>query len=126
MKMNKLTSKQYIQMVKDAQATELDITTRKNADYSGTQFAFKNFDLVEQLGICSAEEAILVRMADKLSRVSTLIHSGSARVDDEKITDTLMDLSNYARILMIYILTKEVWTPENSTDTATVSSETPE
>lgn len=117
--MNKLTSKQYLNLVKTLQAEELDITTRKNADYSWDTLAFNNFDMVEKLWICSAEIGILVRMTDKISRIITLLNSGKEwKVQDEKITDTLTDLSNYARILNIYILTKDrEWTQENLVDT---------
>ena len=116
--MNKLKSKDYFEYVKKLQAEEFDITTRKNSDYSGDTHAFGNFDMVELLGICSAETGLLVRMTDKISRVITLIQSGKEwKVQDEKITDTLTDLSNYARILNIYILTKEKWTQEILLDT---------
>lgn len=105
--MNKLSSKDYIGYVKSLQAEEFAITQAKNADYSGDTYAFQNFDMVEKLGICSAETGILVRMTDKLARIITLIDSkDGGKVKDEKITDTLTDLANYARILNIYILTK--------------------
>lgn len=84
----------------------LAITTAKNKDYSAGSDAFKNFKQCEVLGICSAEKGILVRMTDKMTRIANLLDAEAA-VADEKIEDTLMDLSNYALILLIYIKEKK-------------------
>ena len=116
--MNKLKSSDYLKHVQRLQSIEYDITKRKNADYAWKDLAFKNFDMVEQLGICSAETGILVRLTDKLSRIINLLNTNSERqVLDESISDTLTDMANYARILNIYLLTKPtLWTAENSID----------
>lgn len=85
-------------------AEAADTVAKKNADYSGPDSdGFKNFKLVEQLGICSTEVGFLVRMCDKLARLSTLVGSGAEpQVADESIDDTLGDLSNYAMLMRIY------------------------
>ena len=60
---------------------------RKNADY-GDSFAqlrkrYPNF--------------VCMRLFDKLNRLDTLIQPGyEAKVTDEKLEDTLMDIANYA------------------------------
>lgn len=60
---------------------------RKNADY-GDSFAqlrkrYPNF--------------VCMRLFDKLNRLDTLIQPGyEAKVSDEKLEDTLMDIANYA------------------------------
>ena len=77
------------------------IMERKNSDYAKIS-AFWNFELVEKLWITSIEKWILVRMADKMSRISTLIDQ-DAKVKDESIMDTLQDLANYSVILKIYL-----------------------
>ena len=76
----------------------------KNNDYAMAQGGdpYKNFRLCEQLGICSVEKGILVRLCDKMSRICNLIES-EGKVKDEKITDTLIDLANYAVILKCWI-----------------------
>ena len=71
----------------------------KNHDYGATEDAFNNFRNCERLGICSAEKGILVRMSDKLSRASTLLNK-EAKVEDEKIRDTIIDLCVYGNILL--------------------------
>lgn len=79
---------------------------KKNSDYSGDGDAFKNFRLCEAASLASVEQGILVRMLDKLGRVSTLVQHGTSQVD-ESIEDTLIDLINYSAILITYLKTKE-------------------
>lgn len=59
---------------------------RKNHDY-GDSFA----TLREKY-----PNAILIRLTDKLNRLDRLISGNEARVKDENIEDTLLDLANYA------------------------------
>lgn len=58
---------------------------RKNADY-GDSFA-KTRELIPN--------AILVRLHDKLNRVTSLMLKGNQKVSDESIEDTLLDMANY-------------------------------
>jgi len=84
---------------------------RKNHDYCGgdkEDNPFKNFELVEQLGVTSVNQGFLVRMCDKLSRITSLIDN-EAKVKDEAIEDTLVDLANYAIIMSLYVKSKKTW-----------------
>lgn len=86
-----------------------DIMVKKNSDYSGWDSCsnpFKNFQLVEQLGVSSVEQGFLVRMCDKMSRITSLIDN-EAKVSDESICDTLTDLANYAIIMSLYVKSKK-------------------
>ena len=96
--MNKTNFKEEFKKTLD---TMYSIMEKKNADYAKSD-PFWNFKLVESLWITSVEKGILVRMADKMSRISTLIDQ-EAQVKDEAIEDTLQDLANYAIILKIYL-----------------------
>ena len=58
----------------------------KNHDY-GDSFA-KTRELIPN--------AILVRLHDKLNRVTSLLLKGEQKVCDESVEDTLLDLANYA------------------------------
>lgn len=78
---------------------------RKNHDYAGDEDPYKNFRLAEQIGVCTLEKAILVRMCDKMSRIGQLIDKES-KVKDEAIEDTLIDLANYSIILAGYLKNK--------------------
>lgn len=85
-----------------------DISTRKNHDYSGfEESAFGNFEVVERCGIATTEQGFLTRMMDKISRINSFLKQGICLVADEKIEDSLMDLSNYCILLSAYIKTKK-------------------
>ena len=77
---------------------------RKNGDYANPEDPFANFRDCEALGV-SIERGILVRMSDKMRRVSNLLDK-EPLVTDESIADTLSDLANYALILRIYLESK--------------------
>ena len=47
---------------------------------------------------------MLVRMTDKMQRVANLLYK-EADVADEKLQDSLLDLSNYADIMNVYLST---------------------
>ena len=76
---------------------------KKNNDYAGENNIdpYKNFRGSEFVGV-PPDRAILVRLMDKISRVSNLL-SQEAAVKDEAIEDTLVDIINYSAILKSYI-----------------------
>ena len=100
-----MKTKDYLKKLELNQVVALEIMKRKNADYAGIEDPFRNFNNVEVLGVCSTEAGIIVRMTDKLSRIANLIKQ-DAKVKDESISDTLIDLMNYANILKVYINNK--------------------
>jgi hypothetical protein len=82
----------------------LAISKAKSNDYAGKEHPFKNFALVAELGLCSTEVGIVVRIGDKISRLSTLIRKPDQRsVVDETIQDTIDDAINYLAILGAYL-----------------------
>jgi hypothetical protein len=97
-----MTHQEYITEFERIAAELVDLTRRKNSDYSEGSNAFANFDLIEDVtgGRISREEGILVRMTDKLKRIGGLLRR-EAQVADEKITDTAKDLAVYSLILLI-------------------------
>lgn len=80
----------------------LELVRAKNADYGNPDDPFANFKDVLEDGL-SVEQGIIVRMRDKLRRLSNLT-SREAAVAEEKIEDTCKDLSNYALILAAWRL----------------------
>ena len=86
----------------------LALSQKKNADYAGAdgKKPFANFQRVEEMGVCSTEKGFLVRMVDKLSRLSSFSDSGKFEVKDEGVRDTLIDVVNYACLLAAYIEAK--------------------
>lgn len=107
-----MTKSEYIQLHKECCDKMVEITKRKNHDYSGgdsTTDPFLNFKSVEKLNICSVEQGFLTRMCDKLSRITTLTINtgGNNQVKDESVEDTLLDLANYSILLLGYLKSKK-------------------
>lgn len=76
------------------------IMTSKNADYAHEDDnPWGNLGMCESIGFCQTEHGIFIRMTDKMARLTTFIKRGTFEVDDESISDTLMDLANYAAIM---------------------------
>jgi hypothetical protein len=86
---------------------EYTLMEAKNLDYASLDNAFANFGIIEHLSQnrITAEMGFVVRMSDKLQRITNLIARENA-VQDEKITDTLRDLSVYSKLLKIYLDSK--------------------
>jgi hypothetical protein len=86
----------------------LELMKKKNADYAGSDGVnpFANFRRAEALGICSTEQAFLVRMTDKMSRLSSFAAKGKLDVEDESVYDTLIDMINYSVLLAAYLKSK--------------------
>jgi len=75
----------------------LQIAKRKTQDYATQQDPFKNFRNSKVVGV-KPSRGILVRILDKISRISNLIDKNAA-VKDESIEDTINDAINYLAIL---------------------------
>ena len=78
------------------------IHINKNNDYAGKKDPYRNFRYCEEMGVCSVEQGLLVRITDKIARITNLLNT-KQKVKDEKIEDTLLDLANYSVILKCYI-----------------------
>lgn len=78
-----------------------DLYERKNSDYG---------DSVHDTYVKYGPVSFLVRMEDKINRVKTLTDDKywQAQVKDEKVRDSLIDLANYA-ILMVMEMEKNDW-----------------
>ena len=85
----------------------LKLQEAKNHDYAqGAKDPFKNFKLVELMGVATTEQGLYTRLSDKYSRIATLL-TREGKVADEKITDSLIDLANYSIILKCYLESKQ-------------------
>lgn len=99
-----MNQQQYLTKFKEVTEKMYAITAAKNADYSweSAEDAFKNFKVVEQLGVATVEQWFITRITDKLTRICNLIKQ-EAQVKDEAITDTLLDLANYSILFKLYL-----------------------
>ena len=101
-----MTNKQLFDLHSKLCKKALKLMEKKNHDYATGMFdtgekidPFVNFRMATLLRICTPEQGILLRMSDKLSRLSTFCKSGIMNVESESVEDTLIDIINYA-ILM--------------------------
>lgn len=86
-------------LYKETCAAALDIVESKNHDYTGnSKDIFKNFRGCERRGI-PAELGLLIRCDDKFDRLDTFIKTGTLKVADESVDDTIKDIINYMIIL---------------------------
>lgn len=99
-----MNKKQYMEFHEACCRKMVEITKKKNADYTGVgDDPFANFSRVESLGICTVIQGFLVRMTDKLCRIASFSAKGFLEVLDESVEDTLLDLANYCILLAGYI-----------------------
>lgn len=89
--------------------TARELMKKKNADYAGRNGVepFANFTRVESMGICSTERGMLVRITDKMSRLSSFVESGKLEVANESFEDTIVDVINYMVLLHSYVKDKK-------------------
>ena len=89
--------------------TARELMKKKNADYAGRGGfePFANFTRVESMGICSTERGMLVRVTDKMSRLSSFVESGKLEVANESFEDTIVDVINYMVLLHSYLKDKK-------------------
>jgi hypothetical protein len=88
--------------------TALSIMVKKNHDYAGNSGTtpFANFERCEAMGICSTEQGFLVRIVDKVSRLSTFAKDGKLLVENEGYNDAILDIMNYCVLFSAYVKSK--------------------
>jgi hypothetical protein len=79
-----------LQQLKTIQKQGYDLFAKKNADYGD---AFATYGAI----------GVLVRIGDKLSRLSSISKKQIALVDDESLRDTLIDLHNYSAMAIMLL-----------------------
>lgn len=99
-----MTKQEYLEFHKKFCEKMVEITAKKNADYSGAGTdPFNNFRHIGHLVHTSAVDVVavgfLTRMSDKFSRIGSFIAKGKLMVEDESVEDTLIDLANYSALL---------------------------
>ena len=95
-----MNTEKFLENIKLTFEEAYNLIVIKNKDYAD-QDPFKNFRMSQQVGVEPAR-AILVRISDKLSRVSNLLDKEPS-VSNERIEDTLNDIINYSAILKAYL-----------------------
>ena len=85
------------------QSEALDLFARKNADYGDS---FATYGII----------GVLIRIQDKINRALTITSSGIQLVEDERISDTLLDLHNYAAMALMLMEEGRSETSQDSPD----------
>lgn len=98
---NKMTTEQFLASLEATYKYNLEVAKKKNADYAGEGDPFRNFKNSLVVGV-PVDRAILVRIMDKISRISNLLDK-EAQVKDEALTDSIGDCINYLAILKALI-----------------------
>ena len=104
-----MNRKELFEHHKELCATALGIMEKKNHDYAGESgdTPFANFSRTEAMGVCSTEQGFLVRVVDKVSRLSTFCQAGQLKVDNESYEDAILDIINYMVLFSGYLKEKE-------------------
>ena len=86
-----------------------ELMNLKNRDYAGHDGLepFANFTRCEAMGICETEAGFMVRVTDKMSRLSSFLQAGKMHVEDESFYDTIVDVINYMVLLGAYVKDKD-------------------
>ena len=79
-----------VAQLRNIQNRALQLFKKKNADYGD---AFATYGAV----------GVIVRMGDKISRLSSIDNSNITLVNDESMKDTLMDLHNYSAMALMLL-----------------------
>lgn len=85
--------------MKKVQEEALELFTRKNKDYGD---AFADYGPI----------GVIVRMGDKIRRLSSITNNGITLVKAESIRDTLIDLHNYAAMAVMLLDEKQEYQNE--------------
>ena len=79
-----------VAQLRNIQNRALQLFKKKNADYGD---AFATYGAI----------GVIVRMGDKISRLSSIDNSNITLVNDESMKDTLMDLHNYSAMALMLL-----------------------
>jgi hypothetical protein len=83
-----------------------DILVAKNNDYASGNDPYANFRKGEIFNLCSTEAGILLRITDKMSRLSTFVNTGKLAVENESYEDAILDIMNYCILFSAYVKSK--------------------
>lgn len=116
-----MTKKEYIELHQQLCLKMVEITKKKNQDYSGAgDDPFANFrhigNLVQAASLDVVAIGFLTRLSDKMSRVGSFISNGTLAVQDESVEDTLLDGANYCLLFLGYLTEMKANAGRRATD----------
>jgi hypothetical protein len=109
-----MTREELFKLHKDICEEALELMKKKNNDYASGSDPFMNFKRAEYLGFATAELGVLIRMTDKMSRISTFLKNGDLSLSNESVYDAIVDMINYSVLLAGLIGDREARESNNS------------
>jgi len=99
---------QLLQHHEDLCQAARDLMHMKNHDYAGSEgdSPWMNFQRSEIMGICKTQQAFMVRIMDKISRLITFTNTGELLVKEEGVEDSIVDIINYMVLLSAFLKDK--------------------
>lgn len=94
-----MTRDELIALHKEICYKSCTLMQKKSEDYATGSDPFANFKRGEILGFATAEEGLMLRVVDKISRISTFLKQGKLTVENESVNDSIMDIINYMVLL---------------------------
>lgn len=94
-----MTKEELFKLHQEICQEALELMKKKNNDYASNKDPFMNFRRAEYLGFATAELGVLIRMTDKMSRISTFLNSGELSLSNESVYDSIVDIINYSVLL---------------------------
>ncbi len=81
--------------------TQYEVIERKNNDYAEDNDAFSNFKFAAEFADIPVTKAFQVLIGVKIARLKELLNGKVPQ--NEAVEDTLLDLANYATLLILYL-----------------------
>lgn len=101
-----MTREELLQIHRDLCSRSCDLMKKKSEDYATGDDPFANFKRGEILGFATSEEGLMLRVVDKISRISTFLKRGQLNVENESVEDSIMDIINYMVLLQGMLVDK--------------------
>lgn len=103
-----MTRKAFLQFANSFYKEGLDIMEKKNHDYSSENNPFQNFEIQAMVSGVPTSKTFLIAIGIKIARLRELTNEGKeAKVVDESIKDSILDLANYACLMAGYLESKK-------------------
>lgn len=100
-----MTRQEYTDHVERLHLEAVALNRKKSQDYTGTSDPFDTFTQTSIIAGIKPEQYLLGLLAMKLVRIRTVLEA--EHVNFESVTDSCIDVSNYALILDAYITSKK-------------------
>ena len=101
-----MTRDELLQIHKELCTRSCELMKKKSEDYATGSDPFANFKRGEVLGFATCEEGLMLRVVDKISRISTFLKRGQLNVENESVEDSIMDIINYMVLLQGMLVDK--------------------